>query len=78
MDTKVVVNSSIICATCSAEEFEGLITIKPTFHDKLEGFSGDGISESEYVTITSKSSAEDVGKAVLLAFSRCKGKGAIG
>lgn len=64
--------------SCGAEEFEGLITFKPTFHDKLEGFSGDGISESEYVTIPSESSAEDVGKAVLLALSRCKGKGAIG
>lgn len=63
--------------SCGAEEFEGRITIKPTFHDKLEGFSGEGIAESEYVTIPSESLAEDVGEAVLLVLSRCKGKGAI-
>lgn len=63
--------------SCGAEEFEGVITIKPTFHDTLEGFSGEGILESDYVKVPSDSSAEDVGKAVLLALSRCKGKGAI-
>jgi hypothetical protein len=63
--------------SCDAEEYEGVITIKPTFHETLEGFSGEGILESEYVRIPSESLAEDVGKAVLLALSRCKGKGAI-
>ena len=62
---------------CNADEHEGFITIEPTFHDKLEGFSGEGVEESSYVKVPSNSSPEEIGQGVLLALSRCTEKGAI-
>jgi hypothetical protein len=56
---------------CSIESKNGQITIRPSHHEKLEAWSGKGISESDYVTISSSSSPSDVGAALRLAFSRC-------
>src|ERR1700750_1365669 len=56
---------------CSIESKSGQITIRPSHHEKLEAWSGEGISASDYVTIPGDSSPSDVGAALRLAFSRC-------
>ncbi|WP_338052467.1 contact-dependent growth inhibition system immunity protein [Stutzerimonas marianensis] len=45
--------------------------MRPSHHEKLEAWSGKGLSESDYVIIPSGSSPSDVGAALRLAFSRC-------
>ena len=56
---------------CSIESRRGQITIRPSHHEKLESWTGKGISESDYVVIPADSSPSDVGAALRLAFSRC-------
>jgi len=58
--------------SCDLESKNGLITLFPTNHDELEGWSGDGISKEDYVVISANSSAEEVGAALRVGFSRCK------
>ncbi|MCT8350099.1 CdiI family contact-dependent growth inhibition immunity protein [Photorhabdus temperata] len=57
---------------CGIQLLDGQITIRPSCHEKLEGWSGDGISESDYVVIPANSSPEEIGAALRLAFSRCR------
>ncbi|ERT10312.1 contact-dependent growth inhibition system immunity protein [Photorhabdus temperata] len=57
---------------CGIQLLDGQITIQPSCHEKLEGWSGDGISESDYVVIPADSSPEEIGAALRLAFSRCR------
>ncbi|NHB90592.1 contact-dependent growth inhibition system immunity protein [Photorhabdus cinerea] len=57
---------------CGIQLLDGQITIKPSHHEKLEGWSEDGISESDHVIISADSSPEEVGSALRLAFSRCR------
>ncbi len=59
---------------CNARQVGDLITIRPLNHVKLESWSGDGISETDYVIIPVSASDEELGHAVIEAFSRCKGK----
>ncbi|WP_035061423.1 contact-dependent growth inhibition system immunity protein [Andreprevotia chitinilytica] len=59
--------------SCNVRSQGGVITIRPSKHEKLESWSGDGISEGDYVVLPANSSAEEVGKALQLAFSRCIG-----
>jgi len=56
---------------CSVEVDENTLTILPSHHEKLEAWSGDGISKDDYVVLAAKSSAEEIGAALRLAFSRC-------
>ncbi len=56
---------------CSMDAVDGLITIRPSHHEKLEAWSGKGITEKDYVLISSSSSLNDIGAALRLAFSRC-------
>lgn len=56
---------------CSIESKGGQITIRLGHHEKLEAWSGKGLSESDYVIISSGSSPSDVGAALRLASSRC-------
>ncbi|WP_445375073.1 contact-dependent growth inhibition system immunity protein [Photorhabdus tasmaniensis] len=58
--------------SCGICMLDGEITIQPSSHVKLDGWSGDGISESDYVVIPADSSPEEVGAALRLAFSRCR------
>ncbi|RBH52537.1 MULTISPECIES: contact-dependent growth inhibition system immunity protein [Pseudomonas] len=57
--------------SCSMDAVDGLITIRPSHHEKLEAWSGKGITEKDYVVISSSSSLDDIGAALRLAFSRC-------
>ncbi|EJN27343.1 hypothetical protein PMI36_00615 [Pseudomonas sp. GM79] len=56
---------------CSVESKNGEIIIRPSFHEKLEAWSGKGINESDYVVVSSNSSPGEVGAALRLAFNRC-------
>ncbi len=56
---------------CDIECGDGFITIGPTHHEKLEAWSGDGISEADYVVIPADSPLSKIGAALRLAFSRC-------
>lgn len=56
---------------CSIESKMGQITIRPSHHEKLEAWSGKGLSDSDYVIIPSGSGPSVLGAALRLAFSRC-------
>ncbi len=56
---------------CGIEMVDGKITIDPSHHEKLEGWSGTGNKGSDYVIIPADSTPEEIGAALRLAFSRC-------
>lgn len=58
---------------CSIHCVNGVITISPTRHEKLEGWGrtkGDGIED---VILTVDNSPAEIGAGLRLALSRCKG-----
>lgn len=57
--------------SCGISSHEGIITIRPSHHAKLEAWDGDGISEADYVKVPVDSPPAEIGKALRLAFSRC-------
>jgi hypothetical protein len=59
-------------AKCSIEDMNGVITIRPSTHEKLEAWSGKGITKDDHVVIPSAPTAEAMGAGVRLALSRCK------
>ena len=61
---------------CGIEREGGMITIRPSHHEKLEAWSGDFISKEDYVKIPADSPSAEIGAALRLAFSRCTGMGA--
>ncbi len=63
--------------SCGIELSNGMITISPTHHEKLEGWGdGDGrITAEDDVVISEKSTPAEIGAALRLAFSRCTTKG---
>ncbi|MEP6930603.1 MAG: contact-dependent growth inhibition system immunity protein [Flavobacterium sp.] len=56
---------------CAIELVKNTVMIQPSHHEKLEAWSGKGITESDYVVIPSNSSPVEVGAALRLAISRC-------
>ena len=60
---------------CDATIDGNILIISPTYHDRLEGWSGDLLTDADDVRIPADSSSEEVGAALRLAFSRCKTKG---
>ncbi|EPS9462270.1 CDI system immunity protein CdiI-o11, partial [Escherichia coli] len=46
---------------------------RPSFHEKLEAWSGNRINESDYVVLPADSSPTEIGSGLRLALSRCKG-----
>jgi len=57
--------------SCSILRQDNLIIIKPSYHEKLEGWSGDGIKEEDYVKLPATSSFSEIGAGLRLAFERC-------
>jgi len=58
---------------CGIHCVNGVITLSPTRHEKLEGWGrekGDGIED---VTLSTDSSPAEIGAGLRLALSRCKG-----
>lgn len=60
---------------CDIYLCQGIIRIEPKYHDKLEGWSGEGFREEDYVKIPADSPPAEIGAALRLAFSRCTGMG---
>lgn len=56
---------------CSVELVKDTLIIQPSHHEKLEAWSGKGITESDYVVVSVNSSPGEVGAALRLAISRC-------
>lgn len=57
---------------CSIQLRDSVVDIYPTNHDRLEGWSGDGISEEDRVLIHCDRTLEEIGAALRLGFRRCK------
>ena len=58
---------------CGIESHNGIITIRPSHHEKLEAWDGEGFTEEDYVKIPADSPPAEIGAALRLAFSRCTG-----
>jgi CDI immunity protein len=56
---------------CSVDLREGMISISPFFHEKLEAWSGEGITKEDDVHIPEICSDAELGAAIRLALSRC-------
>lgn len=56
---------------CSIESKEGVMTIAPSCHQKLEQWGRETQDEFEDVKIPSDSSVAEIGAALRVAFSRC-------
>lgn len=57
---------------CSVDLRDGLITIRPSYHEKLEAWSGEGITPEDHVQISEKCTDAELGQAIHLALSRCR------
>lgn len=58
---------------CGIHLVNNQITIRPSYHEKLEAWSGARINESDYVVLPVDSSPDEIGAGLRLALSRCKG-----
>lgn len=58
-------------ARCGIEQSDDTITIRPTHHEKLEGWSGKGFTETDYVVISTSAPLAAIGAALREAFRRC-------
>ena len=58
---------------CSIHCINDVITISPTRHEKLEAWGGTGRGGSDKVILSVNSSPAEIGAALRLALSRCKG-----
>lgn len=57
--------------SCSIERGGGIIRIIPSCHEKLEGWSGDGISPDDHIIASCGQTAGEIGASLRLAFERC-------
>ena len=57
---------------CSLRISDGILTISPTRHEKLEGWGWEGISDDDKVVLSVNSTTEEIGAGLRLAFSRCR------
>lgn len=57
--------------SCGLERRGNTIVITPTCHEKLEGWSGDGIEPEDQVAIDAGQPVNEIGAALRLAFERC-------
>jgi hypothetical protein len=58
---------------CGIDNREGIITIRPSHHEKLEAWDGEGFTEQDDVKVPADSPPAEIGAALRLAFSRCTG-----
>lgn len=56
---------------CQLECSGGTVSLRPTFHEKLEAWSGKGIDKDAHVLVAETASAHEIGEGSLLALSRC-------
>ncbi len=58
---------------CSIDFTSDRLRISPSRHEKLDAWSGDGLTDADNVIIPADSSPAEIGAALRLAFSRCIG-----
>ena len=58
---------------CMIDRVDGVITIKPTNHEKLEAWGGKGIDKNDYENLDAAASEADLGKALKSCFAKCIG-----
>ncbi|MDR2226238.1 contact-dependent growth inhibition system immunity protein [Providencia rettgeri] len=58
--------------SCSIYLLNNKLTIKPTYHSKLEGW--EGLGESQHVILSLDNTFDEIGSGVRLALSRCTSK----
>ncbi|TKI02390.1 contact-dependent growth inhibition system immunity protein [Martelella alba] len=56
----------------SIQYVHGRITFSPSHHEKLESWSGDGLTDADDVILPASSSPAEIGAGLRLAFERCK------
>lgn len=56
---------------CGISLKDDIITIRPSNHERLEGWSGDGLSEEDRVKLPADCTDAELGAGLRLAFSRC-------
>ncbi|WP_420998500.1 contact-dependent growth inhibition system immunity protein [Cupriavidus sp. 30B13] len=56
---------------CQVECVDGVIYIRPMFHEKLEAWSAKGVEKADHVVIEDSASSYAVGQGALVALSRC-------
>lgn len=57
--------------SCRVERSNGEIVFIPLRHEKLEGWSGDGITPDDHVVVAADAASDRVGAALRLALERC-------
>lgn len=57
--------------SCGISLKDDIITIRPSNHERLEGWSGDGLSEEDRVKLPADCTDAELGAGLRLAFSRC-------
>ena len=57
---------------CSVEIRDGILTISPSCHEKLEGWGDKGLTKDDDVVLSVNSTTEEIGAGLRLAFSRCR------
>jgi hypothetical protein len=56
---------------CYARVSDGVVELRPSRQEKLEEWTGEGITEADRVQVNLKATPQELGEAVLLALSRC-------
>lgn len=59
--------------SCGIELDDGVISIRPSHHYRLDGWDGEGLTEADHVHVSERATPADIGAALKLAFSRCTG-----
>jgi hypothetical protein len=57
--------------SCGIDEQDGVITLRPMHHEKLEAWSGHGMTDGSLVHVRADSAPANIGTALRLAFARC-------
>jgi hypothetical protein len=60
--------------SCGMRLENGVIIIRPSHHETLEGWGSGKITEKDYVHVSFDAPPEEIGAALRLAFSRCTTK----
>ena len=57
--------------SCMIEQEDDTITMRPSRHEKLEAWSGEGFTEGDNVLVDADASPDQIGAALREAFRRC-------
>jgi len=57
--------------SCWIEQDGDTITMQPSHHEKLDGWSGEGFTDADHVLVSAQASSSAIGAALREAFRRC-------